>query len=85
MESRQGRSRDMTRDTLDQMDEETRISNLMMVLQQVDRIVTDAEGQWTFDAIDAKEDLQSMLVKLFGVDADRVQELVDEGDGDLPA
>ena len=24
----------MTRDTLDQMDEETRISNLMMVLQQ---------------------------------------------------
>ena len=33
----------MTRDTLDQMDEETRISNLMMVLQQVDRIVTDAE------------------------------------------
>ena len=69
---------------LSEMDEETRISNLMMVLQQVDRIVSDAEGEWTFDAIDGKDDLQSMLVKLFGVDADRVQELVDEGDADLP-
>jgi hypothetical protein len=74
----------MTPATLDQMDEETRISELMEILRQVDRIVSDAEGEWTFDAIDGKEDLQSMLVKLFGVDADRVQELVDEGDADLP-
>lgn len=74
----------MTLTTLDQMNADDRISYLMMILQQVDRIVSDAEGQWTFDAIDSKEDLQSMLVKLFGVDADRVQQLVEEGDGDLP-
>lgn len=77
-------SQGMTRDTLDQMDADQRIFTLMALLRQVDRIVSDAQGQWTFDAIDSKEDMQHMLVKLFGVDADRVQQLVEDGDGDLP-
>ena len=69
---------------LSEMDEETRISNLMEILMQVDRIVSDAEGEWTFDAIDGKDELKDMLVALFGVSAERVDELVEEGDGDLP-
>ena len=69
---------------LSEMDEETRISNLMEILMQVDRIVSDAEGEWTFDAIDGKDELKDMLVALFGVSAERVDELVEEGDRDLP-
>ena len=74
----------MTVNTLGQMDEEARITHLMMILRQVDRIVADAEGQWTLDAIEGKGDLQSMLVKLFGVDAARVDDLVEAGDASLP-
>ena len=70
---------------IDDMDEDSRLQAMMGILMMVDRTVIESGGQWTFEAIDAKDDIVGYLTGLFGVNPDRVEELVEAGDGDLPA
>lgn len=65
--------------------DEMKVQYIMGILIKVDRIVARSGGEWTIDAIFAKEDLKDFLVKAMEADQAAVDARYNDGDGDLPA
>lgn len=65
--------------------DEMKVQYIMGILMKVDRIVARSGGEWTIDAIFAKEDLKDFLVKAMEADQAAVDARYNDGDGDLPA
>lgn len=65
--------------------DEMKVQYIMGVLMKVDRIVASSGGEWTLDAIFAKDDLKDFLVKAMEADQAAVDARYEAGDADLPA